>query len=193
MRISSYTKDVRDLDIRLQLHTELARRFVGDVIRGELGLCLGQTRVDVAVVNCYLHGYEIKSERDNLARLPAQIDLYDRVLDYSTIVCSDRHLDRIIDLVPDSWGIIIASGRPGLIKLTSVRQPTVNLSPDPLAIAQLLWRSEAAQVLMARGERVKTKETRWQLWDRLAAMPLTTLQYHVRLMLKQRQPWSSGQ
>lgn len=190
--MSSYTRVVRDLDIRLQLHAELAQRFVGDIIRGEFGLCLGQTRVDVAVVNCYLHGYEIKSERDNLARLPAQIDLYDRVLDYSTIVCSGRHLERILDLVPGSWGIIQATGRPGQVTLTSVRDPVINRSPDPLAVAQLLWRAEAAQILTARGEQVKSKETRWELWDRLAAMPLKTLQDQVRLVLKERRPWPSG-
>jgi hypothetical protein len=180
---------VRDLDIRQQLHVELAQRFVGDIIRGEFGLCLGQTRVDVAVVNCSLHGYEIKSERDNLARLPAQINLYDRVLDYSTIVCNVRHLDRITDLIPDSWGIIQATDHFGRVMLTSIRAAAINRSPDPLAIAQLLWRAEAAQVLTARGGRVKSKETRWDLWDRLAAMPLETLQGEVRLMLKARRAW----
>jgi hypothetical protein len=183
---------MRDLDIRLQLHAELAQRFVGDIIRSEFGLCLGQTRVDVAVVNCYLHGYEIKSERDNLARLPAQIDLYDRVLDYSTIVCNGRHLERILDLVPRSWGIVQAAGRTGRVTLNSVREPIINRSPDPLAIAQLLWRAEAAQILTARGEQVKSKETRWDLWDRLAAMPLQTLQGQVRLALKERRPWPTG-
>jgi hypothetical protein len=184
---------MRDLDIRLQLHVELAQRFSGDIIRGEFGLCLGQTRVDVAVVNGSLHGYEIKSERDNLARLPGQIEIYDRVLDYSTIVCGTRHLDRVAGLVPDSWGIIQATDDcSGRVALTSLRVPVINRTPDPLAIAQLLWRAEAAQVLTVRGERVKSKETRWDLWDRLAAIPLETLQCEVRLMLKERRAWLDG-
>jgi hypothetical protein len=176
----------------MQLRVELAQRFPGDVIRGELGLCLGQTRVDLAVVNCHLHGYEIKSERDNLARLPTQIELYNRVLDYSTLVCSVRHLDQVLGQIPDEWGIIKASGSPGEISLAFVRRPQLNRSPDPLAIAQLLWRTEAAQVLSARGERIRSRETRWNLWDRLATLPLRTLQDEVRLKLKERQPWPSG-
>ena len=187
-----YTQSVRDLDIRLQLRAELAQRFAGDIIRGELGLCLGQTRVDLAVVNGHLHGYEIKSERDTLTRLPMQIELYNRVLDFSTAVCSIRHLDRILEQVPDEWGVIAATSSFDQIKLTSIREPSLNTSPDPLAIAQLLWRDEAAWVLTSRGERVRSRETRWNLWDRLAVLPLWTLQDQVRLMLKERQQWPGG-
>jgi hypothetical protein len=127
-----------------------------------------------------------------LARLPGQIDLYDRVLDYSTIVCGPRHLDRILDLIPGSWGIIQATGRPGQVTLTTMRAPTINRFPDPLAVAQLLWRVEAAKVLIGRGEQVRSRETRWELWDRLATMPLATLQDQVRIMLKERRPWQDG-
>ncbi len=176
----------------MQLRDELAQQFPGDVIRGELGLCLGQTRVDLAVINCRLHGYEIKSEADKLTRLPTQIELYNRVLDYSTVVCSIRHLSRILEQIPDEWGVITATGSPNKITLAFVRKPKLNRSPDPLAIAQLLWRAEAAQVLIARGERVRSRETRWNLWDRLAMLPLRTLQDEVRLKLKERQPWPGG-
>lgn len=183
---------MRDLDIRLELRAELGRRFSGDIIRGELGLCLGQTRVDLAVVNGHLHGYEIKSDRDTLARFPAQIKLYNRVLDFSTIVCSERHLGAILDRLPDHWGIIEVSGTPERVVLTHLRAPTLNGSQDPLAIAQLLWRDEVAEILRNRDEIVRTRETRWNLWDRLAALPLETLQREVRLKLKERQVWPGG-
>jgi hypothetical protein len=46
----------------------------------EFGLEHGEVRVDVAVINGELHGYEIKSERDTLERLPRQVKAYSAVL-----------------------------------------------------------------------------------------------------------------
>ena len=39
----------------------------------ELGLCQGDARVDYAVINGAMNGYEIKSDRDKLVRLPHRL------------------------------------------------------------------------------------------------------------------------
>jgi hypothetical protein len=170
----------------------LRARFPDDLIRNELGLCLGETRVDLAVVNGHLHGYEIKSDRDSLTRLATQITLYDKVLDYSTIVCTTRHLARAAERVPSHWGITAAVDTVGDLRLRRVRRAKLNRAGDKLAIAQLLWREEAAGLLRARGEVVAGRETRWDLWDRLALLPLTKLRGHVRDTLRARHEWPGG-
>ncbi|KAB2583809.1 hypothetical protein BS297_18715 [Rhodococcus erythropolis] len=183
---------MRDADMRVALHARLALKFVGDRIRDEMGLCLGATRVDVAVVNGSLHGYEIKSDRDTLVRLPAQVELYNRVLDYSTIVCGEKYVERISEHVPDEWGIIEVAGdsvEPAVFERRPARR---NSTVDPIAIAQLLWRDEAAAELVRRGERVLRRETRWDLWDRLACLPMPELQNVVRTQLKARPVWPTG-
>ena len=58
----------------------------------ELGIRQGAARVDVAVVNGSLHGYEIKSARDTLERLPKQSELYSSVFDTITLVTAENHL-----------------------------------------------------------------------------------------------------
>lgn len=178
--------------IRLALIADLRRRFPGDRIRNELGLCLGQTRVDVAVINGHLHGYEIKSERDTLARLDAQVALYSLVLDTATIVTSGKHVDRVLGVVPDWWGVIEAQEVNNVVALCPRREGHLNDSPDPLCVAQLLWREEAAAVLRSRGEPVRARETRWDLWDRLAEIELNELQDIVRDCLKARRDWPGG-
>ena len=65
----------------------------------ELGVCRGQVRIDVAVVNGRFHGYEIKSDRDSLRRLDGQVDLYSKVLDRATIVVGDRHFTEALNTV----------------------------------------------------------------------------------------------
>lgn len=183
---------MRDCDVRGALLDDLRRRFVNDTIRSELGLCLGATRVDVAVINGALHGYEIKSERDSLARLESQVDLYGNVLDFASVVASGRHAARVLGLLPQWWGLQEATMDGALVELREVREPRPNPAPDPLSIAQLLWRDEAALALVRRGERVLGRETRWNLWDRLAALPLHELQSEVRGALKARAHWPGG-
>lgn len=177
---SSYAVFVLDRDIRWQLADELAGTFPGDLIKHEMHVCLGATRIDLAVVNGSLHGYEIKSDADTLARLPRQIELYDRVLDYSTVVCGPRHAKHVEDALPPHWGIRVVGEESA--RRVATRNPRV----QAFAVAQLLWRDECAAILADRGERVKTRDTRWQLWDRLALLPIGELQDVVRAHLKAR-------
>ena len=89
----------------------LRRRHEGEedvVFMEELGLCRGEVRVDVAVVNSALHGYEIKSDRDSLRRLSNQVVLYGRVLDRATLVVGERHADDASALVPEWWALLRA-------------------------------------------------------------------------------------
>ena len=53
-----------------------------------------QVRIDIAVVKGALHGFEIKSDFDNLKRLARQVDLYSQVLDRATLVVGERFAPR---------------------------------------------------------------------------------------------------
>ena len=60
-----------DKIIRAALKGELERLHAGDDklrIVEEFGIEHGAIRIDIAVVNGLLHGYEIKSDRDTLLR-----------------------------------------------------------------------------------------------------------------------------
>jgi hypothetical protein len=182
---------MRDLDIRRGLLGQAHREHLGDadtVIVEELELCVGQARVDVAVVNGKIHGYEIKSERDSLARLGGQATVYSRALDEVTLVVCSNHLDRAVEQIPAWWGVTVASWSPTGVDLVLRRKPLPNPSTDPLAQAQLLWRDEALQILaragLARGSAGKPKAF---LWQKLASeLPPETVGEAVRNCLKAR-------
>jgi len=58
---------MREIDIRRALLADVRQRHRDEpdtLIREELGVCQGIARVDLAVVNGSVHGYEIKSEQD---------------------------------------------------------------------------------------------------------------------------------
>src|SRR4051812_15627734 len=85
---------MRDSDVRKALKERLHTQHVDDphtVILEEMGVWSGSVRIDVAVINGELNGYELKSDRDTLERLPLQADIYSRVFDRLELVVGQRH------------------------------------------------------------------------------------------------------
>lgn len=70
-------------------------------------LCIGKTRADaIFVKDDMIYGFELKSDCDNLDRLPRQINDYERFCDYMYVVCGSKLLDKVSDIIPPHWGII---------------------------------------------------------------------------------------
>ena len=185
---------VRDIDIRQALLAEMQMRHSkepGTRVVEELSLCQGVSRVDIAVVNGSLSGYEIKSEKDTLDRLPAQRDVYSLIFDYVTVVASRKHVSKVMEIVPDWWGIDIAESRGQKVELKKKRKARLNKEIQPQALVQLLWKDEALSILeskgLAVGYRSKSKKI---IWSHLAEnLTPTELRALVRQQLKVRANW----
>lgn len=189
---------MRELDVRnLLLQQELTKFQEDGVSRivQELSLCQGQARVDVAVVNGQLHGYEIKSKSDTLDRLAGQVVVYSRVLDRCTLVVEESHLEKAHSMLPNWWGIISVWEDGGKIRMGQTVKGLDNPSPDPYALAQLLWQAEALAILERHGLGAQglEKKPRRHLWQRLAeALDYASLSEEVRSTLKGRSSWRVG-
>ena len=188
---------MRDNDIRRELDSLLHWRhsYENDtLIRHEMGLCANRRRIDIAVINGEISGYEIKSDADRLTRLARQAHTYELVLDRATLVTTQRHLKKAEDILPTWWGITLARPDHGLITLDVVRDAHTNTAQDPISIAQLLWREEAMQELKALGlSKGLSKTPRHYVWLELAqAIPIDDLRRIVRERLKGRQDWPGG-
>jgi hypothetical protein len=187
---------MRDRDIRAALWSLLDDEHRHDpdtLVLDELGICQGAARADVAVVNGSLAAFEIKSDRDTLARLPAQAEAYQKVFDIVTVIVGERYIERIIRAVPDNWGVMQAYRDGSSAQLRTVREPQLNSQVDPLGLAELLWRDEALALLeerdLARGLRSKPRRVLWQtIADHLS---LEEVGRAVRIQLKARQGWRS--
>lgn len=115
-----------------------------------------------------LWGYEIKSARDTLRRLPRQVEAYSRVLDFAALVVAESHLEAARPLTPSWWEILGVGGRAGALTLTRVRRGRRNPTIDPSALVQLLWGDEALALLAERGlDRGVRSKPRRVLWERL--------------------------
>jgi hypothetical protein len=182
---------MRDSDVRRSVKTWLAAEYAHDRdthIVEEMGVWSGTVRIDIAIINGSLSGYELKSDRDTLERLPHQLALYGRVFDYLHLIVGNRHAEKAERLLPEWWGIKIAVQGSTEVELLSHREPLPNPSPDPYLIAELLCKEEAVGLLQAFGldKGWRSKKIRL-IHERLAReLSLDELKEQVRSILKKR-------
>jgi hypothetical protein len=109
--IMSARDATKDTDIRAALHAKRLRRVKArpdTLVIDELGLAHARSRIDVAVINGCIHGYEIKSAKDTLDRLGTQIDIYRQALQKLTLVAAPKHVAGILTHAPEWCGLIAA-------------------------------------------------------------------------------------
>lgn len=184
-----------DSEIRSALHRKRLRHQKSQpntLVIDELGLAHARSRIDIAVINGYIHGYEIKSAQDNLDRLSSQLKVYRQTLQKLTIVTAPKHMPKILSEVPDWCGVIKAKQGPrGGIRLHTVRSAQSNPDIDPVMLAHLLWRPEVLDLLTRIGYAPKElRHPRKRLYELLCEV-LTTpkLTAAIREFMVRRQAW----
>jgi len=159
----------------------------------ELGVQHGSTRIDYAIINGIMCGYEIKSDRDTLDRLPGQAKEFSEVFDKLTLVVGKRHLYRAIHKIPEWWGIWLAKESAAGVTLQIIREPQQNIHQNAKSIARLLWRKEALKILEARNEvcglRNKPREHIYTKLEDIFSSDINTLKQYVSLALTSREGW----
>ena len=103
--------DTNDALIRQALTDELNNRKSGKTSRivQELGVWHGVARIDIALIDSHLHGFEIKSDRDTLDRLlNNQMEVYNAVFDRVTLVVGGHLFIEAFKLIPEWWGLEVA-------------------------------------------------------------------------------------
>lgn len=190
---------IYDSDIRRILYDSflLEKDYIEEpdtVIINELDVCAGVSRIDIAVVNGRMHGYEIKSKQDNLERLPSQIESYNRVFDTMTIVTYKSHLEKIKILVPKWWGIKCIDEKNGDVILKNIRKPKKNRNINIQNVAMLLWKDEMINLLLnyshiTEGYRSKTRNDLSYMIQKY--IDKNIVQEYVRNVLKSRTNWKA--
>lgn len=184
-----------DADIRSALHAKRLRRAKSHpdtLVIDELGLAHARSRIDVAVINGCIHGYEIKSAKDNLDRFATQIDIYRQTLQKLTLVAAPKHVAGIMSHAPEWCGVIAAERGPrGGINFQVLRNAAANPEIDPVMMSHLLWRDEVIELLGQAGYAPKDlRRPRKQLYKMLCeAMTLREITASIRAFMAQRQTW----
>src|SRR5438552_1822628 len=162
------------------------------LVLDELGLMHGACRADIAVVNGKLIVFEIKSDEDSLNRLQMQVQAYNAVFDLISIVVGERYRETIPRRVPPHWGIVTTRvDKLGNVRFRLHRRATDNPNVKPTAVARLLWRDEAIEILRSSNAPAHMfRAPRGRIYKFLArTLPLQELKMLVRGQLKTRKNW----
>lgn len=109
----------------------------------------GISKADVAILNGTTTVYEIKSERDSLARLPQQVASYREVFANVNIITGQNHLDAVIDTVSSDVGVLLLTDR---FQISTIREAlNIPERTNPLAVFDSIQLSEAKKILKLMG------------------------------------------
>ena len=110
---------------------------------------VGSCKADLVILNGTATVYEIKSERDSLARLVNQVENYKRVFAKVNVIASEGHIDGVLNTIPDDVGVMCLSKR---YRITSVREAADR--PEricPVTVFESLRMAEGISILRAMG------------------------------------------
>jgi len=145
-------------------------------------------RADVAVIGALMQGYEIKTERDTLKRLPRQTEAYARVFDRCHAVLAECHVDHAMEMLPSSWGVLVIETEPRL-SFRLLRAAVVNDAVDAEVLVRLLWKGEVHAALCALGYVPDPRAGRFHMWELLLSLlDIDGIKQVVRDALLQRDP-----
>ena len=112
----------------------------------------GECKADIAILNGTVTVYEIKSERDSLARLANQIRNYQRVFAKIFVIVGESHVTSVIRATPSEVGVMSLSRR---YQISTVREAVD--CPDrisPLTVFESLRVAEAKDIVTRLGQAV---------------------------------------
>ncbi|WP_185286195.1 sce7726 family protein [Chryseobacterium indologenes] len=84
------------------------------------------SRTDFLVINGDLKSFEVKSKIDTLSRLNKQVCDYGDVFEFNTVVIDKIHLRKVLEMVPDYYGVWYYEGSKKIIFRNAEYSPNLN-------------------------------------------------------------------
>lgn len=187
---------IEEREIRAALLARLGTDWHRDsMVLEEFRVERGGSRIDVAVIDEELVGYEIKSDKDTFVRFSNQIHAYNRVFDRINLVCGPALAELASSVVPSWWGIIIATRDvDDKVRLATHREACANAKQNAFSLASLLWKEEAMAALVSLETSTKApkRASAHVLWDCMAkSLPVDAIRAVVAESLLKRRSYSA--
>lgn len=157
---------MNDAEIRLALINWLNRKKISpQKILNEMTISDGLARPDLIVIYSYSHCYEIKGDNDQIQRIIKQCAHYQSSFKKNTLVTTQKHLNKALELLPGFWGIIVAINENKTIKFNYIRKSSHNPLYRKDIASKILWKNEMQQLLENKDISFKSSSTRNDLID----------------------------
>ncbi|MDH0031520.1 MULTISPECIES: sce7726 family protein [unclassified Acinetobacter] len=157
---------LNDAEIRTCLVNWLNQKKVSPQhILNELSISDGLARPDLIAIYSYSHCYEIKGDNDQIERIAKQYDHYQSSFKKNTLVTTAKNLEKALNILPSTWGIVIASIKNNTVKFKYVRKATYNPNYKKEIASKILWKNEMQALLKQKNISYYSKATRFDLID----------------------------
>lgn len=129
----------------------------------ELRVHNGNAIADVVALYSEAHCYEIKGFKDKIERVLVQGAYYNSAFRKITLVTTENHLNKALQLAPDYWGIMLASYSNGKLRIKHVRKANNNPDFNKELALLTLWKSEMLSILEENKHKRKPRDFLAQL------------------------------
>lgn len=185
------TRSLRDPELRKPLQEWLEKKFLGHSdteILHELRMPRPSGRVDIAVINGRLSGFEIKSDFDSLSRLPRQVRAFSAVFDEVCVVTTSRHSVDAIKIIPSWWKLTVHSTKNDKRVFRTVQKGSCNPDVRTDALLHMLTRSELSNIFRSRqlDFQIRTSRRLQMIGRLIEQLEPSEIQSEVRRLLKLR-------
>jgi len=110
---------------------------------------VGECKADLVILNGTSTVYEVKSERDSLARLQRQVNAYGTVFANVYVIAAENHVGDVQASVPEDVGILRLNHRHQISVMREAVDRAANISPA--AIFDSIRTDEASLILRSEG------------------------------------------
>lgn len=110
---------------------------------------VGKCKADVAILNGTSTVYEIKSERDRLDRLAAQVHAYRQAFAKVNVITGENHLSPVLASVPSDVGVLVLTDRFQISTIRDAVDAPERVVPE--VVFDSLQMNEAKKVLVLLG------------------------------------------
>ncbi|ASR79655.1 hypothetical protein KAMFAM_202 [Bacillus phage Kamfam] len=164
MTVKFYEEDIKQLILEKK-HVFIKDKDTQSAVLFEKGLDVNSVIADCLIFTSdgNIIGVEIKTERDSTKRLNKQLKSYSKVCDYVYVLCEDKHVDKVEDILHNynhtGVGIIAYTefkGEPILgVYQQASKSPTKSVVT---AYMSLFWREELLNIAGSFKRQVSTLE-----------------------------------
>ena len=137
---------LNDPSIRKALLEKLRNRKPKAILE-ELHVHNGNAIADVVTLDREAHCYEIKGSGDKIARIREQGYYYDSVFRRITLVTTENHIKKALELASPHWGIMLAKITDQKIVIQNIRGSKISPLFDKEKALRTLWKCEMLDLL----------------------------------------------
>ena len=124
----------------------------------ELRVHNGNAIADVVALYNEAHCYEIKGATDKVERIQVQGSYYNSAFRKITLVTTQNHMQKALDLAPSYWGVMLATYSGDNISLSYERGAKINPNFNKELALLTLWKSEMLEILEENKHKRKPRD-----------------------------------